>query len=43
VAAGVDIRAVIAENQRVHRELDRLRDLLRQHGIEPDGGTARTA
>ena len=42
-AAGVDVRAVIAENQRVHRELDRLRDLLRQHGIEPDGGTARTA
>jgi len=42
-AAGVDVRAVIAENQRVHRELDRLRDLLRQHGIEPDGGTVRTA
>jgi hypothetical protein len=42
-AAGVDVRAVIAENQRVHRELDRLRDLLRQHGIEPDGGTARSA
>ena len=42
-AAGVDVRAVIAENQRVHRELDRLHDLLRQHGIEPDGGTARTA
>ena len=42
-AAGVDVRAVIAENQRVHRELDRLRELLRQHGIEPDGGTARTA
>jgi prophage maintenance system killer protein len=42
-AAGVDVRTVIAENQRVHRELDRLRDLLRQHGIEPDGGTARTA
>ena len=42
-AAGVDVRAVIAENQRVHRELDRLRGLLRQHGIEPDGGTARTA
>jgi hypothetical protein len=35
--------AIIAENQRLHRELDRLRDLLRQHGIEPDGGTARTA
>src|ERR1039457_631645 len=42
-AAGVDVRAVIAENQRVHREIDRLRVLLRQHGIEPDGGTARTA
>jgi hypothetical protein len=42
-AAGVDVRAVIAENQRVHRELDRLRGLLRQHGIEPDGGTAQTA
>ena len=41
-AAEVDIQAVIAENQRVHRELDRLRDLLRQHGIEPDG-TARSA
>ncbi|MGH3152862.1 MAG: Clp protease N-terminal domain-containing protein [Streptosporangiaceae bacterium] len=36
-------RAIIAENRRLHRELDRLRDLLRRHGIEPDGGTARTA
>ena len=42
-AGGVDVRAVIAENQRVHRELDRLRDLLRQHGTNPDGGTARSA
>jgi prophage maintenance system killer protein len=42
-AAGADVQAVIAENQRVHRELDRLRTLLRQHGIEPDGGTAQTA
>jgi prophage maintenance system killer protein len=41
--AGVDVQAVIADNQRLHRELDRLRNLLRQHGIEPDGGTARTA
>ena len=40
---GTDIQAVIAENHRVHRELGRLRDLLRQHGIEPDGGTARSA
>jgi prophage maintenance system killer protein len=36
-------RAIIAENQRLHGELDHLRALLRQHGIEPDGGTARTA
>jgi hypothetical protein len=43
--SGVDVGAVIAENQRVHRELERLRELLRQHGIEPNGGsgTARTA
>jgi ATP-dependent Clp protease ATP-binding subunit ClpA len=42
-AAGADVQAVVAENQRVHRELDRLRGLLREHGIEPDDGTARTA
>jgi Clp amino terminal domain, pathogenicity island component len=42
-AAGVDVQAVVAENQRVHRELDRMRGLLREHGIEPDGGAARTA
>jgi Clp amino terminal domain, pathogenicity island component/UvrB/uvrC motif len=40
---GVDLQAVIDENQRMHREVERLRDLLRQHGIEPNGGTARTA
>jgi hypothetical protein len=39
----VDVQAVIAENQRVYRGLDRLRGLLRGHGIEPDGGAARTA
>jgi len=43
LSAGTDVMAVIAENQRVHRELDRLSDLLRQHGIEPDSGTAKTA
>jgi hypothetical protein len=43
LTCGMDVQAVIAENQRVHRELDRLRDLLRQHGIEPDGGTAQSA
>ena len=42
-AAGVDVQAVVAENQRVHRELDRMRGLLREHGIEPDEGTAQTA
>ena len=41
--ADVDVQAVIADNQRLRRELDRLRDLLRQHGIEPDDGPARTA
>lgn len=41
--AGVDVQAVVAENQRVHRELDRMRCLLREHGIEPDDGTAQTA
>jgi prophage maintenance system killer protein len=39
----VDVHAVIAENERLRGELHRARDLLRQHGIEPDGGTARTA
>lgn len=43
LTVGPDSRAIIAENRRLHRELDRLRDLLRQHGIEPDDGTARTA
>jgi ATP-dependent Clp protease ATP-binding subunit ClpA len=41
--AGVDVQAVLEENQRVHGELERLRKLLRQHGIEPNGGTPRTA
>lgn len=36
-------RAVVAENQRLHDEVDRLRALLREHGINPDAGTARTA
>ena len=43
LTAGADVREVIAENRRLHRELDRVRGLLRQHGIEPDDGTARTA
>jgi hypothetical protein len=43
LTAGPGGRAVLAENQRLHRELDRLQDLLRRHGIEPEGGAARTA
>jgi ATP-dependent Clp protease ATP-binding subunit ClpA len=42
-AAGVDLEAVVAENHRLHDEVERLRELLRQHGIEPDGGSAATA
>jgi ATP-dependent Clp protease ATP-binding subunit ClpA len=48
--AGVDLEAVVGENQRLHDEVQRLlgevqrlRELLRRHGIEPDGGTERTA
>ena len=41
--AGVDLAAVVQENQRLHREAERLRELLRRHGIEPNGGTAETA
>jgi Clp amino terminal domain, pathogenicity island component len=41
--AGVDVGAVVEENQRLHRQVERLQGLLRQHGIEPDGGTSQTA
>src|SRR4029453_8262854 len=37
--AGVDLAAVVGENQRLHREVERLRELLHRHGIEPDAGT----
>jgi hypothetical protein len=43
LTAGVAGQAILAENQRLRRELEHLRDLLRQHGIEPDSGTARSA
>ena len=43
LTADVDVQVVIAENQELHHELDRLRGLLRRHGIEPNDGTARTA
>jgi ATP-dependent Clp protease ATP-binding subunit ClpC len=41
--AGVDLAAVIQENQQLHREVERLRELLGRHGIDPDGGTTETA
>jgi ATP-dependent Clp protease ATP-binding subunit ClpA len=41
--AGVNLEAVIQETHNLHREVERLRELLRQHGIEPDGGTTQTA
>lgn len=37
------LQAVLIENYQLNRELDRLRGVLRDHGIEPDGGTARPA
>jgi ATP-dependent Clp protease ATP-binding subunit ClpA len=40
--AGVDLDAVVQENHNLHGEVERLRELLQQHGIEPDGGTAQT-
>ena len=43
LTVGVAGQAILAENQRLNRELKRLRDLLRQHGIEPDSGSARPA
>jgi ATP-dependent Clp protease ATP-binding subunit ClpA len=39
--AGVDLDAVVGENQRLHGEVERLRELLRRHGVEPGGGTAQ--
>jgi ATP-dependent Clp protease ATP-binding subunit ClpA len=41
--AGVDLAAVIQENHDLYSEVERLRGLLRQHGIDPNGGTAQTA
>jgi len=43
LTAGTDFQTVITENETMHREIDRLRDLLRQHGIDPDNGAAKSA
>ncbi len=48
--AGVDVAEVVQENRRLHGEVQQLhaevqhlRELPRQHGIQPDGGTTQTA
>jgi hypothetical protein len=38
-----ELTAVLDENDRLHAQVARLRLLLRQHGIEPDDGAARSA
>jgi ATP-dependent Clp protease ATP-binding subunit ClpC len=38
-----DIEALFDEIVRLSREIDRLTELLRRHGIEPDEGTTRSA
>ena len=42
--AEVEVPAAVAEKDpQVRHQLERLREVARQHGIDPDGGTARTA
>jgi ATP-dependent Clp protease ATP-binding subunit ClpA len=41
--AGVDLAAVIQENHKLHSEVERLRELLGRHEIDPDGGAEETA
>jgi ATP-dependent Clp protease ATP-binding subunit ClpA len=38
-----EVQRLHGEVQRLHGEVERLRELLRQHGIEPEGGTTQTA
>ncbi len=38
-----ELTAVLDENDRLRAEVERLRLLLRQHGVEPDDGAARSA
>jgi hypothetical protein len=38
-----ELIAVLDENDRLHAEVERLRGLLRQHGVEPDDSTTRSA
>jgi prophage maintenance system killer protein len=41
--AGASLDAVLEENHQLHQQVERLLDLLRQHGIEPNGGTTQSA
>jgi hypothetical protein len=41
--ADMDVEAVIEENRRLHREVERLQALLPQRGTEPDDGNSWTA
>jgi hypothetical protein len=36
-------QAIVTENQQLRREVARLHGVLREHGIDPDSGTAQTA
>ena len=38
-----ELTAVFEESERLHAEVERPRLLLRQHGVEPDDGAARSA
>jgi ATP-dependent Clp protease ATP-binding subunit ClpC len=38
-----ELGSVFDENERLQTEVQRLRDLLREHGIDPDNGASRTA
>jgi prophage maintenance system killer protein len=38
-----ELTAVLDDNDRLHAEVERLRLLLRQHGVEPDDGETRSA
>jgi ATP-dependent Clp protease ATP-binding subunit ClpA len=38
-----EVQRLHGEVQQLHGEVQRLRELLRQHGIEPNGGTTQTA
>jgi ATP-dependent Clp protease ATP-binding subunit ClpA len=41
--AEVDLEAVVEENHTLHQEVERLRELLRRLGIDPDGGAEETS